>query len=495
MENDQTVFQSPQPPGGQMPPLPGREPLNNPLPQNPPDNPPPPLSGPPPTAPQEPKPSNENKRKLPVRGLLRILIGAVVVLIVVSVIFFAVNTLFGGKSNTATGGELTFWGLWEDEKTMKAVIDDFQRQNPSIKVKYEKQDVKQYRETLQTRIDNGNGPDIFLFHNSWYPMLSSILLPFPSKTISKDEYLNSFYPVVQKDLIQNGAIYGVPMSIDTLAMYVNKDIFSSAGLVYPKTWNDFVDFARILTVKDEEGKIKTAGAAMGTFDNISHASDIVSLLFLQNSVDLADMESSRDRALGALNFYTSFATDVNNVWDITLDPSILAFSKGNLAMFFGYSWDYFTIKAFNPNLNFEITTVPQLPNQSINMASYWASGVSAKSTHQKEALMFVSFLAQRETEEKMYLEQSKERTFGEPYARVDLAATASENPLVYPFLTQAPTAGSSFFVDATYDNGLNQQLNTYLGNAINSIYNAGSTESAFDTLTEGMTQVLSQYGQ
>ncbi len=485
MENDQTVFQSPTYTGQTFSPL-GDRPSNNPpnpLPQNPPLNPPAPLE----------EKENGGKR-FPIKNTLRILIGGIVVLVVLAVIFLIVNTLFGNK-NASTNATLTFWGLWEDKKTMQVVIDDFQRQNPNIKVNYEKQDIKQYRETLQTRIDSGGGPDIFLYHNSWYPMLSSILLPFPSNAMPKDEFLNSFYPVVQKDLVKSGAIYGIPIGIDTLSMYVNKDIFSSAGLSYPQNWNDFVDFARILTVKDEEGKIKTAGAAMGTYDNINHASDIISLLFLQNSVDFTDMEGSKDRVLGALNFYTSFATDANNVWDNTLDPSILAFSKGNLAMFFGYSWDYFTIKAFNPNLNFEITTVPQLPNQSINLASYWAAGVSAKSHYQKEALMFASFLAKKETEEKMYLEQSKERAFGEPYARVDLANTLKDNSLVNPFLVGAKTADSSFFVDATYDNGLNQQLNTYLGNAINSIYNASSTESAFDTLLEGMSQVLQQYGQ
>ena len=101
-----------------------------------------------------------------------------------------------------------------------------------------------------------------------------------------------------------------------------------------------------------------------------------------------------DRAANALNFYTSFATDQNNVWDNTLDPSILAFSKGNLAMYFGYSWDYFTIKQDNPNLNFQMVPVPQLPNQNVNMASYLGRrSIGKKQTSKRSAFVYEIFSA------------------------------------------------------------------------------------------------------
>lgn len=425
-------------------------------------------------------------------NFLKIILGFIVLILVLGLISFFVISRSDNKQN----GEVTlnYWGLWEDSKTMQPVIDDFQRQNPNIKVKYVKQDPKQYKDTLIARTDNGNGPDIFVFHNTWYPMFSSLLLPFSNDTLSKKDFVDSFYPVAQKDLIRNGAIYGIPAEMDTLSLYINTDIFKSAGLGAPKTWDDFIVDARALTVKDQDGKIKTAGAAMGAYDNVTHASDILSLLFLQNSVDFKNFAASSDRVQGALNFYTSFATSGDNVWDNTLDPSNLAFSKGNLAMFFGYSWDYFIIKQFNPNLNFQIVSVPQLINQSVNMASYWATGISTKTQHQKEALLFVKYLAQKSTEENLYLQQSKERVFGEPYARVDLADTLKGNAAIYPFILQAKTADSSFFVSDTNDSGLNQELNTYLGNAINSIYNGNSIESTFGTFSQGVSQVFQKYG-
>jgi len=50
-------------------------------------------------------------------------------------------------------------------------------------------------------------------------------------------------------------------------------------------------------------------------------------------------------------------------------------------------------------------------------------------------------------------------------------------------------------VDSTYDDGLNQQSDTYLENAVNSILNQGSVQSAFSTLSQGVSQVLQKYGQ
>lgn len=428
--------------------------------------------------------------------IFRILIGLVVALILFFVGSAVVIRLAGNSNNQApTNVTLKFWGLWEDSRIMAPIIADFERQNPTIKIEYTKQDIKQYRETLSTRIDNGNGPDIFLFHNTWYPMFASNLLPVPSDIMSQDEFVKSYYPVSQNDLLKNGAIFGVPYSMDTLALYINKDIFASVGINPPTNWNDFIVAARTLTVKDETGKIKTAGAAMGTYGNVTHAPDIVSLLFLQNSVDLANIDSSKDRIQSALNFYTSFSVDSNNVWDNSLDPSLIAFSKGNLAMYFGYSWDYFAIKQTNPSLNFEITNVPQLSNQPQNMASYWAVGVSARTQAQKQAFLFLKYLAQKSTAQALYLEEAKTRAFGEIYGRSDLGVTLEENPLLLPFVTQAKTANSAYFVDSTYDVGINQEMNTYLENAINSINNGTSVESAYDPFAQGINQVLQKYGQ
>lgn len=421
------------------------------------------------------------------KKILNIFLSILVILGLVMIIFVFLLPSINNSSTSSNKVELTYWGLFEDSNVMQGIVSDFEKENPDIKINYIKQDVSQYRERLTTRIANGTGPDIFRFHNTWYPMLKNYLLPLPSSTISSDQFTSVYYPVAQRDLVKNGAIYGIPLEIDTLALYINTQLFQSAGLTPPTNWNDFINDARSLTVKDSTGKITTAGAAMGTYDNITHAPDIVSLLLLQNSVDVNNFSQYPDRIKDALTFYLSFANDSNAVWDNTLDPSQLAFAKGNLGMFFGYSSDYFAIKQFNPNLTFQIVPVPQLPSQNVSMASYWAEGVSLKSKHQKEDLLFLKFLAKKETQQKLFADESKIRDFGEPYSRVDLADSLKTNPMVYPFVLQAPSAYSSPFVDGTYDNDLNQKLNSYLQETINTRSNSS------DTFVNNVTSLLQQY--
>lgn len=443
------------------------------------------VSPPPSELPSQPPPSKLFK-------ILKIIVGVVIIL---SLILFVYNIIlpkfFPAKINQV---KLVYWGLWEDASVVAPVIASFEKEYPNIKIEYSKQDIEQYKDRLVTRSNNGNGPDIFRFHNTWFPQLSSLLLPFPTNIVSKEDFSKNYYAVIQDDLIKNGAIYGMPLHIDTLNLYINKDLFKAAGLSVPTTWIEFSNYARQLTVKDENNSIKTAGAAMGTYSNITHAPSIISMLFVQNGVVLNDIGSNLQAASDALNFYSSFALSSANVWDDTLDQSIRAFATGSLAMYFGYSWDFFTIKSMNPSLSFDIYQVPSLPGRNATIANYWAEGVSSKTSHQKEALLFVKYLAQKETVQKLFEQASKTRNFGEPYARIDLAESL-KNSIAYPFVASAPFAVSSFFVDGTYDNGFNSQMNAHLNTAVDSILKGTSPQMATETLSAGVSQVLQQYGQ
>ncbi len=495
--DDKTIFEnSPQAKSQPFPNIPPVEPMagqvENQIPQENPFGPPPAVAEEiyRPSAPTPPPPPPHSSF-LPLGNIVKILAGIAVLAVLLFLIFKVVPGFFNKSSSQVT---LTYWGLWQDSSVMQGIIGDFERENPNIKIDYSRQDVKQYREKLATRLQNNTGPDIFAIHNTWLPMFSSSLLPMSSDVITQEVFSKNFYPVVQKDLARNGAIYAIPLGIDTLSMYVNTQLFQAAGVSVPTNWQDFISVSRQLTVKDETGKIQTSGAALGTFDNIAHAPDIISLLLVQNGAKLDDLSSTLKQASDALSFYTSFAAGEASVWDATLEPSMISFAKGSLAMYFGYSWDFFSIKAANPNLQFDIVPVPALVGQKQTIASYWAYGVSAKSSHQKEAFIFMKYLAQKETEQKLYAQESKTRLFGQPYANVDLAQSLKDSPVVFPFIAQAPDAVSSFFASDTYDNALNSQMNTYLGNAIRSILNDTSPATAAETLSQGVSQVLSQYG-
>lgn len=465
---------------------------------------------PPPSQPVVSQPSPISSEPLSEEGsgikgkILSIAIGALVLVGILAAVFlFIIPRFFPSKPGAAT---LTYWGLWEDPSVMNQIIADFNREYPDIHIKYEKQDIKvlgKYIDRLTTQIQNGRGPDIFRYHNSWPPELKGSLLAFPADVVDSLELESQFYNVVKKDLKINGAYYGLPLDMDTLALFYNTDLFKAADIASPPSnWDNLTESAVNLTVPDESGNIKTAGVALGTFDNIYHASDIISLLFVQNGADLYNIAGpNRKNAVEALGtYYTYFAkgngSGQGKTWDANQENSKVAFANGTLAMYFGYSWDIFEIKQRNPNLNFKVVPVPRLAaDRGQTIASYWVEGVSAKTAHPKEAFLFIKYLGKKSTMEKLFALESKTRLFGDPYPRRDMKSLVADNPLIIPFLEQADNAVSTPFSSDTHDDAMNAALNTYLGNAVNSILNGTtSPESAIDTLGAGETSVLSKYG-
>lgn len=423
----------------------------------------------------------------------KILIGVGILLLIGILIF-----LFIPKQQEAKNVKLIWWGLWEDSQVMDSLISDFEKQNPHIQVEYIKQDPTQYRERLIARIKNGTGPDIFRYHNSWVPMMSEVLQPLSSDVMSAADFQKTFYPVMQKDLVKNGGIYGIPLGVDTLAMFVNTELLDAAGVNPPKNWDDFTKAAQKMTVIDpDDQKIKTAGAAIGTYGNVIHAPDIIAVLFIQQGVNLNKLVDAVQSEMVSLQFYTGFALGDQAVWNGTLDDSLISFSKGEAAMYFGYSWDIFRIQAINKALPFAIYPMPGLYGKNTTVASYWVEGVSAQSANQKEAMLFMHYLAQKETAQKFYSATARARGVGVPPARKDLAASVQKTKFVAPFVNQLENASSSYFASDTHDgdSGLNFLLNNYLGDAVNTIVNDGtSIETAVTTLNEGVTQVFEKYG-
>lgn len=429
------------------------------------------------------------------RFIKKILIGLGIIIVLVFILILIIPKGLVRKNVT-----LAWWGLWEDAATVQPIIDDFEKENPNIKIKYTKKDPEKYRDMVLTRIANGTGPDIFSYHNTWVPGLTSVLAPLPQDVIRSEDFKKEYYPIMQKDLTRNGAIYGIPLGADSLALFVNADLLKAAGLSVPKDWNEFTDAVKKMTVKDKNTqKIQTAGTALGTYANITHAPDIISMMFLEQGINLEKISLEKDNLNAALTFYTAFANGADNVWDNSLDNSQLEFARGQVAMYFGFSWDIFTIEQLKTNKNFkyEIYPVPGLVGgRSMTVASYWVEGVSSRSKNQKESMQFMHYLTQKNVLQKLYTEASKTRLFGQLYPRVDMAVELKDNTLVYPFISQLDNAGSSYFASDTNDGdtGLNKRANTYLENAISAIDNNSSVETEVPKLQEGVGVILKENG-
>lgn len=388
---------------------------------------------------------------------------------------------------------LEYWGLWEPDEVVKNILTEFHTKNPKITIEYRKQSPKQYRERLQAAIARGDGPDVFRFHNTWVSMLSRELLPVPATVMSVGEFASAFYPVATRDLVAGKIVYGIPMMIEGLGLYYNPDMFSAAGVSPPTTWEDVLNIVPKLTVKNGE-EIVTSGIALGTTNNVENFSDILATMMLQNGANL--VKPVGREAEEALIFYRKFSDPADPVytWNSTLDNSVYAFATGKVAMILAPSWRAFDIKQINPDNQFKIMAIPQLPGNTVTWASYWVEGISAKTKHPKEAAEFLTYITSSEVLTKLYTEEAKVRLFGEPYARKDLAASLLEDPYVGAYISQAETAKSFPLASRTFDNGINDRLIKYLEDAVGGVMQGAAPTAALETAAAGFAQVFSSFG-
>lgn len=305
----------------------------------------------------------------------------------------------GCKQQTAATYKINLevWGLFDNEDPYRDTFDAFIKQNPSVgNIRYKKMTPDSYQKDLVDALASGQGPDIFLIHNNWLPSFSGKVYPAPASIITEQKVRNDFVDVVADDFVAGGNIYALPLSVDSLGLYYNKDLFNEAGITTPpKNWDEFVDTARKLTKFDAQSQIVQAGAAMGTAANINRATDVLGLLMLQNNTLMADSSAQTavfDRYVStdgktfspgenALNFYTQFANrssqSVPYVWNPKMHYSIDAFSEGTLGMMFNYSWQMEVVESKSPKLNYAVAPVPQFPGtKQVNFANYWGYAVA-----------------------------------------------------------------------------------------------------------------------
>lgn len=376
---------------------------------------------------------------------------------------------------------INYWRVFDGEDSFKEVIEAYKARHPHVTINYRLLRYDEYEKEILNALAEDRGPDIFSINNTWLRKYQSKLAPLPPSTSMvypvvkgsiKKEIVNelrstnsltlkslrdNFAEVVYNDVVLEDKIYGLPLSVDTLAMYYNRDLLSNAGIVQlPAYWNrDFLVAVNKLTRLDSKEGIVQSGVSLGGAYNISRSPDILSLLMMQNGALMqsadgfvsfnqtpsATKNSAYNPGLEALKFYSDFSNPVKESysWNESLENSLDMFISGNLAIMFSYSYDFETIKSRSPKLNFSVTKFPQIegsPPTNINFANYWVEVVSNKSKYQNEAWNFLQFITSPE-QARLYLAKTKK-----PTALKILIPEQSGNDELSVFASQILTARS-----------------------------------------------------
>ena len=416
--------------------------------------------------------------------LLLVLVGALVAL-------FGRNPPPKVQLNPAS---LTVWGTFDDSDVFSPLTRAFHERYSHLNANYRKIAIEEYETELLNALAADKGPDVYMINNTWAPRYLERLRPASTAAVDPRLFREAFVEVVADDLIIDGKTYGVPLHVDTLGLFYNKDYLASAGIATPPaTWEEFLQDVKLLTRRDARGNIVRAGVAMGTAKNVNRSFDILSLLMMQQGARMVSDDKSRatfESAVvlnnqesfypgeRALTFYTDFANPRKQVyaWNTLQHFSLDAFLTGQAAMMLNYSRVIPLIESRAPYLSWAVAPMPQISGSDINInfGNYWALVVSNTSKHPEEAWQFLTFMAERNNA-KQYADAARR-----PTARKDLVDIQRGDLKLGIFAVQSLSARSWYQAD-------NSAIEELFADMIESVVRGSDT--ARDAIAKAARQV------
>jgi ABC-type glycerol-3-phosphate transport system substrate-binding protein len=415
------------------------------------------------------------------------ILGLILILLISTITFSACRK--PAKDNTSYEGvELTYYKMFDDKEIFEPIIAEFESNHPGLKIHYRKfSDFKDYQNTILNEMAEGRGPDIFSMQNTWFQSNHKKLNPMPKsmvpeETSPEEVFASMFVDVAYKDLVREDdenikQVYGLPMTVDTLALYYNRSHFEDRIPAKGRpstTWEGIKEDVFLLNKIDPDfGNLEVGGIAMGLSENISRAIDILFLLFLQNNLEFYNENLSQAifaRNQGgttsypgpeALDLFMSFSDESqrhyswnNFLTDINSGENELdAFARGRVSMLIGYSFTHDDIvnkinvlrsrgaTTINPS-DIRIATIPQMFNPEVSTqkrvtyANYFAETVSRNSEHPDLAWKFLVELTSKNNLE-YYFEKTKK-----PTSRRDMIEEQQRDPIYGIFASQIGFAES-----------------------------------------------------
>jgi ABC-type glycerol-3-phosphate transport system substrate-binding protein len=303
-----------------------------------------------------------------------IVIAIFVVCIIAGVTLFAT---YKGREASSSLPAITVWGTFPQSVFSSFLQELNNTRSTQLSVNYVEKSGATFDKDFIETLARGQGPDAILISQDMMLRHADKIIPIPNDVLTERDFLNSYIP--QAGLyINSSGVMAVPFAIDPLVMYWNKDIFTNAGVAkYPSFWEEFTNLIEKVNIRDANSNIRRSAIAMGEFNNINHAREILGTLLLQagnpvTKIGDAGVEatlgngsfSGTDSSTPAINFFTQFANPQNPQysWNRSLPNSKNFFLAGSLATYFGFASEIFDLRTKNPNIDFDVSPLPQASN-------------------------------------------------------------------------------------------------------------------------------------
>jgi arabinogalactan oligomer/maltooligosaccharide transport system substrate-binding protein len=320
-----------------------------------------------------------------------------------------------GSSDKADGPTtITWWdtsNATNEAPTYKALAKEFEKANPTIKVKYVNVPFDKAQNKFDTAAGASGAPDILRSEVGWTPAFAKkgYFLPLDGTAALTDQA--KFQPSLIEQAKFDGKTYGVPFVTDTLALVYNKALYKKAGITEaPKSWADLKTAAA--TIKKKTGVDGYWGSTQAYYAQ--------SFLYGEgtNTVDADAKKITVNSAEAKKAFGTwqgLFSGKGLHKADTTADAYAHiqdAFVNGKVASIIQGPWEitnFYKGSAFADKANLGIATVPAgstgkagAPTGGHNLSVYAGSDKA----HQAASLKFVNFMTSAKSQATIALKNS-----------------------------------------------------------------------------------------
>ncbi|MCC6198674.1 extracellular solute-binding protein [Candidatus Nomurabacteria bacterium] len=385
-----------------------------------------------------------------------------IILVVFIIAFVVAIAIFSGlagsgssQTSTELSGIVTIWGTLPTE-SMQEYLNNFNSGRNDYSLNYVQLSPDLIAQSITSALAEGTPPDIVLVNSEIISQFKDKLYPIPYSLFSERLFRDTYTDGSQLFLDAEG-VRAVPLVIDPLVVYYNKDILARANYALPpRSWDDVLSSVGVLTTRDIARGIDRSTIALGEADNVLHFRDILSALFLQAGNPIVQYDATRNVGVSqlaggtvageevsptqsALSFFLSFA-DPNLApysWNRGLPTSLDMFLSGRLAFYIGRASELFAIQAQNPNLNFDVMELFQPANavRPITYGSFIGVSVMKSAPNFAAAYDFAARVSADPTIADFFSKQ-----LSMPPARRSLLLVQQQNPYVDVFFKAALSA-------------------------------------------------------
>ncbi|MCL7428924.1 extracellular solute-binding protein [Streptomyces sp. YS415] len=332
--------------------------------------------------------------------------------VVVAALTISATACSSGSSDSDSSGPvtITWWDTSDatnEAGTFKALVKDFEKANPGIKVKYVNVPFGDAQTKFQTAAGSKGAPDVLRADVGWTPGFAQAGFLAPLDGTPAAEESAKFKPNLIEQAKYDGKLYGVPQVTDTLALMYNKALFEKAGITEaPATWDELkADMAKVEKKTGVDGFAFNPQAYYAMPFLYGEGTDMVDAEKKQitlNSPAAVKGIDTLNSVLAAPGLRKLDTT--SNAYANIMD----AFNSGKVASIIQGPWEnanVFKGSAFKDRNNLGIAALPAggagqgAPLGGHNLVAYAGSDAA----HQEASQKFIAFMTSADAQQKVAL--------------------------------------------------------------------------------------------